>query len=338
MPRATIKDVAKRANVSVATVSRVINGNYNVSPELSEKVMKVIKELDYYPNSVAQSLKKDATYTIGFLVSNISNNYFTSIAKMVEDEIKAHDYNLIVCSTENNKDRELAYLKLLLSKKIDGLILNTTGMNDDYISSISNYLPIVLINRRIDHINFNGDFVDSDNVYGGYALTKNLISLGHRKIGVINGSQIVSTGRERFEGFKKAMAEIGISEDRLNLYRYDGNFDMESGYRGAAKLMESEERPTAVVIMNNEMALGALRYFRSHEINIPDDISVTSYGDIINSDLIYVQLTVVSQNTDFVGKKIADLIVDRISKKNKVSNREIIYAPHMINGTSVKKI
>ncbi len=338
MPRATIKDVAKRANVSVATVSRVINGNYYVRPELREKVMKVIKELDYYPNSVAQSLKKDATYTIGFLVSDISNNYFTSIAKLVEDEIKVDDYNLIVCSTENNKDRELAYLKLLLSKKIDGLILNTTGMNDDYISSISNYLPIVLINRRIDHIDFIGDFVDSDNVYGGYTLTKNLISLGHRKIGVINGSQIVSTGRERFEGFIKAMAEIGINEDRLNLYRYDGNFDMESGYRGAAKLMESEERPTAIVIMNNEMALGALRYFRSHGINIPEDISVTSYGDIINSDLFYVQSTVVSQNTAIMGKKIADLIVERISKKNKVSNREIIYVPQLINGTSVKKI
>ena len=334
----TIKDVARAAGVSLATVSRVINKNYYVSPELESKVSEAITKLGYYPNSVARSLKLTSTNTIGFLVSDISNGYFTTLSKAIEDVIQAKDYNLIVCSTDNKKEKEYAYLKLLLEKKIDGLILNTTGENDDFIASMSDKLPIVLCNRKISRKNFRGDLVDSDNINGAYMLTQHLISMGHRKIGIINGIQKVSTGIERFEGFRKAMREIGIEVKEGYKYRLDEDFGLEGGYQGASKLMSMEDRPTAIIIMNNEMMLGALRYFRANNVSIPETVSIAAYGEIVNADLLYVQPSIVSLNPYVIGKNLAELMIERIENRNDISNREIKYVPQLIPGTGVKKI
>jgi len=331
----TIRDIAKHAGVSIATVSRVINDNYYVSPEIKERVLKTIDELHYYPNSVARSLKNDSTNTIGFLVSDISNTYFTTMAKAVEDVVHKEGYNLIVCSTEDKKERELEYLKLLISKKIDGLILNTTGKNDSFIASLSERMPVVLVNRRINKGNFKGDFIDSDNIQGAYMLVNHLLSLGHRKIGVINGMLSVSTGYERFKGFVKAMAEVGIVVDEKYPYRYDGDFTLESGYQGAAKLMNVSDRPSAIVVMNNVMGLGALRYFKVNGMNVPNDISVAVYGNIDNIELMYVQPTFVTLNAWVIGNKAGEMILERIKNKG-LGNREVIYVPQLIEGNSVK--
>jgi len=333
----TIKDVAKYAGVSIATVSRVINKNYYVSPSIQEKVSNAIKELGYYPNSVARSLKNDSTHTIGFVVSDISNNHYIKIAKALEEVIEHEKYNIIVCSTENKKDREKAYIELLMSRKVDGLIINTTGKNDDFISHISNNVKIILINRKIKNTNFKGDFIDSNNFEGGYSLVSHLLSLGHRKIAVINGDLELSTGWERFEGFKRAMQETGLDVQNDYKYRYDGDFSIESGYQGAAKIMNLSDKPTAVVVMNNSMAIGALRYFKSYQINVPQDISIVSYGNIDNIDLLYVQPSIVTLNTWVIGNKAGEMILDRIKDKS-ISNREVIYTPQLVIGNGVQSI
>lgn len=333
----TIKDVAKYAGVSIATVSRVINKNYYVSPSIEEKVSNAIKELGYYPNSVARSLKNDSTHTIGFVVSDISNNHYIKIAKALEEVIEHEKYNIIVCSTENKKDREKAYIELLMSKKVDGLIINTTGKNDDFISHISNNVKIVLINRKIKGTNFKGDFIDSNNFEGGYSLVSHISSLGHRKIAVINGDLELSTGWERFEGFKRAMQETGLDVQNDYKYRYDGDFSIESGYQGAAKIMNLSDKPTAVVVMNNSMAIGALRYFKSYQINVPQDISIVSYGNIDNIDLLYVQPSIVTLNAWVIGNKAGEMILDRIKDKS-ISNREVIYTPQLVIGNGVQSI
>lgn len=337
MGNSTIKDVAKHAGVSIATVSRVINQNYYVSPEIQEKVSQSIKELNYYPNSVARSLKSDVTYTIGFIVSDISNNYFTSMAKAIEDVLNIKEYNIIVCSTENLKDKELQYLKLLIGKKIDGLILNTTGKNDEFITKLSQSLPIVLINRKIHNNGFSGDFVDSNNFEGGYMLTNHLILAGHRKIAIINGDLSVSTGWERFQGFRRAMLEIGIDPEKDKNYRYDGDFTIDSGYQGAAQIYGIADKPTAVIVMNNVMALGALKYFRKHDINIPQDISVASYGDIENIELMYIQPSTVTLNAWMIGNKAGEMLLERVKEKS-INKREIIYMPQLVVGKGVKEI
>jgi len=333
----TIKDVAKHAGVSIATVSRVINNNYYVSPEIEKRVLKAIKELNYYPNSIARSLKNDTTFTIGFIVSDISNDYFTSMTKAIEDVINKENYNMIVCSTDNKKEKELRYLKLLISRKVDGLILNTTGRNDDFISKLSNDLPVILVNRKVQDSAFRGDFIDSNNFEGAYTLTEHLLSSGHRKIAVINGDLSVSTGKERFEGFKKAMLQAGIEVGDDYVYRYDGDFTMESGYQGAAELLKLTDPPTAVVVMNNAMALGALKYFRVNKIKVPEDVSIASYGDIDNVELMYVQPSTVTLNARTIGRKAGEMLLERI-KDRSIVNREVIYTPQLIVGNGVRRL
>jgi LacI family transcriptional regulator len=333
----TIKDVAKHAEVSIATVSRVINKNYYVSPETSEKVLQAINKLNYYPNSVARSLKSNSTLTIGFLVSDISNGYFISVIRAVEDIVSKENYNIIVCSTSDKKEEELVYLKLLMSKQVDGMVINTSSKNDDFIASLSKQMPIVLLNRKISQSDFKGDLIDSDNIQGAYALTAHLLSLGHRKIGVINGNLGVSTGSERFIGFKKAMLEAGIGVGENYPYRYDGDFTMESGTAGAAKLMTAQDRPTAILAMNNAMTIGAIKYFRGNGIDVPGDASIACYGNIDNVELMYVQPSIVTLNPVTIGHKIGEFILERISD-DKLNNREFFYNPQLVPGNGVKQL
>lgn len=337
MTTVTIKDVAKHAEVSIATVSRVINKNYYVSPETSEKVLQAIDKLNYYPNSVARSLKNNSTLTVGFLVSDISNNYFISVARAVEDIISKENYNIIVCSTKDKKDEELVYLKLLMSKQVDGLIINTSGKNDEFITSLSKRMPIVLLNRQINRDDFRGDFIDSDNVQGVYTLTSHLLSLGHHRIAVINGNLNVSTGVERFMGFRKAMLEAGIEVNNDYRYRYDGDFTMESGYLGASKLMEPKDRPTAILGMNNVMTVGALKYLRLNGFLVPDEISVACYGNIDNIELMYIQPSIVTMNPLIIGRQIGEFMLERI-KNDKLANRKFNYSPQLVPGNAVKPI
>lgn len=341
MENVTIKDVAAMANVSIATVSRVLNKNYFVSPKLEKRVKDAIDSLGYYPNSVARSLKIHSTMTIGFLVSDISNNFYTSVSRAVEDCIRQHNFHLLVCSTDHNKDREHEYLQLLLEKKVDGIIINTTGYNDEFISSISERVPIALLSRRIMTASFTGDLVDSDNIRGSFDLTSYLISLGHTKIGFVNGPMHVSSAIERFEGFQRAMAKIGIDADHRYLYFYDGNFSLNGGYQGTKTLMDMTVPPTAIIYSNNEMASGGLRYCLSNNIDVPGDVSIASYDRIVNDDLLYVHPSYVTMDPAMIGKKLSEYIVDRIQHKNDLSsiaNREIRYHAKLVPGNGSRKI
>lgn len=334
----TIKDVALRANVSIATVSRVINHAGTVKPELEARVRQAIQELNYSPNIVARSLKTSNTSTIAYLVSNISDPFFITIAKGIEDYVKDFGYNLIVCSIDHSQEREISYLQLLKEKKIDGLILNTTGYNDETIGELSQYIPIVLSNRRINSALFNGDFVDSDNIGGTFELTKYLISLGHTKIGIINGPSHLSTAYERYRGFCRAMSTIGIQIDETYPYQYEGFFDSESGYAGAKVLWEREDPPTAIVSMSSEITLGALLYFNENHISIPDDLSIVCFGDIRNKEILYVNPTVASTNLIGIGIKMGELLLERIQSTEPISNREICFTTQINYGNSVKAL
>jgi LacI family transcriptional regulator len=336
MRNITIKDIAKHAKVSSATVSRVLNKNYYVSPKLTDRVLKVVKEFNYFPNSIARSLKTTMTYTIGLIVSDITNNFFTEVAKEIGRVIIKKNYNLIVCSTESKEGEERKYLELLLGKKIDGLILNTMEENVDFVCEISKRIPIVLLNRKIyNNKPFKGDFIGTDCIGGSYILTRHLLEYGHRKIGIINGPLGVSTGRERYEGFIKAMREYDIQVNDDYPYRYDGNFITLSGYMGMSKLMNLPTLPTVVIAMNNNMLVGALKYCKEYELKIPEDISICSFGNINNIDLLYVKPTIIEENPTKIGKDCAKMILERIKKKNFLSNRMKIYQPKLVTGNTV---
>ncbi len=314
----------------------MINHTGTVKPELESRVQQAILDLNYSPNIVARSLKTSNTSTIAFLVSNISDPFFTTIARGIEDYIKDFGYNLIVCSIDHSKEKEVAYLQLLKEKKVDGLILNTTGYNDELISEISQYTPIVLSNRRINSAFFNGDFVDSDNIGGITALTKHLISSGHKKIGIINGPSHLSTASERYRAFHNVMKTTGITVDASYPYLYEGLFNCESGFNGAKTLMELEDPPSAIVLMSSEITLGALQYFAAHKISVPNDVSIVCFGDIQNRDILYVTPTIASTNLIGMGIKMGELLLERIQAKDPVSNREICFTTQIYYGNSVK--
>jgi LacI family transcriptional regulator len=321
------------AGVSIATVSRVINDNYYVSRLIRERVLEAIEKLDYHPNYAARSLKGASSLTVGFLVSDISNSYFNIMAKAIEVAIRVGNYNLLVCSTENERERELSFIKTLVGKRIDGLIINTTGLNDGLIAEVSRRLPVALVHRRLRSRGYRGDFVDSDNRRGGYLLTRHLLDHGHRRIGVINGLLSVSSGRERFEGFSEAMKEFDIPVGKSYPYAFPGDFTDQSGYDGLNRLWQSADRPTAIVVMNNVMAVGSLRYALEHGIEIPGELSLTAFGNIVNRDIFYVHPTVVSLDPIWMGTTVGALILERIQAPD-LPNRESIFKPELVPGNS----
>lgn len=332
--RITIKDVALASNVSIATVSRVLNGDPNVNVQIKENVLEAIDRLGYIPNVSARSLKLHTSGTIGFITSDISNGYHIAMARAMEDVIKKEDYNLIVCSTENKKEDEFNYLKLLLSKNVDALVINTSGFNDDYILKLNKQIPMVLLNRRLNSPGFHGDFVDCNNELGMFLLTKELIFQGHRDILIIEGARNLSNSKERFEGFYKAMYQVGIDVKQDYSYRYEGDYSLESGYQAIDYMLQMEKRPTAILSCNNMMTIGALLALKANHINVPLDVSIAGFNGIEHLDLMTVRPLVADFDAYSIGRAAGKAILERI-KDNKIENREYIFSPELIQGNSL---
>ncbi len=333
--KVTIKDVARAAGVSIATVSRVLNKNYFVSPDIEDKVRSAVAATGYYPDSIARSLKNNRSLLIGFVVSDIANRYFVNMAKAIMEVIRARNFNLIVCSTQMDRKKEQDYLETLVSLKISGIIVNATGENDELIASISRHTPVTLIHRRTRSAGFLGDFVDSDNARGAYELARHILSRGHRKVGIILGYLSISTARERLDGIRRAFGEAGVPFDEDDIFY--GDFTEECGYLGAEALMTRPDRPTVILAMNNAVILGALRYLRLHDIRVPEDVSVGSFGTIENIELMYVRPTLVTQNSWSIGTKAAELILERLHHKH-MANREAIFHSELQPGNSIRTL
>ena len=335
MSNITMKDIAQHAGVSVATVSRVINKDPSVKSQNVEKVMQAIKKYDFVPNSVARSLKCSRSKTIGFLVSDIANYHFVSMAKVIETAARKRGYDMLICSTDENKTQELGHLQRFLSNQVDGIILNTTNQNNEYIAQLSHQIPIVLIDRKISSPAFKGDFVGSDNYSSILQMTQYLLKIGHRRIGIINSELAVNTGEERMAGFVQAMELAGITIDKNYPYQHESPlFNFEGGYDGAQKLMALSPPPTALIVTNNMMALGALSYLKSQNIKIPEKISFFSYGNISNSELFFLDLSYAVLNPYSMGKRAAEFILSRIEHPE-MSNREAIFESQLSIGNSI---
>lgn len=331
----TIRDVARHAGVSTATVSRVINHIPNVKPETVEKVNEAIKACNFVPNFVARNLKSEQSRTVGFLVPDISNTYFTVMAKTLEAKLQEAGYDLLICSTDDVPAQEAHYLKQMLSNQVIGMILDTTGKNNSMIEDISQRVPFVLIERNIDSVQYHGDFVGANNYNGCYELTICLLEKGHRKIGVINGNLEVSTGRERYQGFADAMNSYGISVNEEYPYVYDANSFLENaGYEGAQYLMKLSEPPSAIIVMNNTLSIGALKYLKRQGIRIPEDVSVMCYGNIENSELFFVEPAYTTLNPRTIAEKIFQYILTRIENPE-LNNRETFFESRLYLGGSV---
>lgn len=330
----TISDVAKVANVSASTVSRVLNNTSYVGAKTRERVEKAIEQLEFIPDADAQSLKTNSTHTIGLLVPDISNIFHSTMARVIEDIVNEKNYMLLLCSTNEDRNRELAYLKMFLSKKVDALILNPTGYNEHLIYEISEKIPTILVNRRIFYPNFKYDFFDIDGYQGSYLLTKQLLKFGHRKIFVIHGPRNLSNAQSRLNGFRVAMKEAGIIVDENYPFMFNGRFSCQGGIDAIHYLCSLSELPTAILSQSNLSTQGVLKALRQKNITVPDDISLVSHDELSNWESLMVRPTYVDFHVSDIAEKIGHRILDRLDNPD-IPPQEFIYSPQIVPGNSV---
>lgn len=325
MGNVTIKDVARESGVSTASISRVLNESGYVSNETKARVLAAVKKLNYQPNAIARSLKQDKTNTIGVVVPDIANPYFMKIAKAIEDTVSNNGYNLIFCSFDENPGKERELLAVMYEKRVDAIVLATSGESEDIVASSG--IPIVLLDRKMKIESQQLDYVIEDNIQAAYCLTKTLLEQGHRRIGVVNGSLKVSTGWERYEGYKRALQEYGLKED-LQL-AYKGNFAQLDGCRAVDYFLSLGEKPTAILSFNNTMSFGVILELRRRGYNIPEDMVVASYGEVEAAQLLHnPQMIYVKQEPYEMGLKVGEIILHRLQKRRKIIQETLIPQIH----------
>jgi LacI family transcriptional regulator len=314
----TIKDIARRAGVSTATVSNVINGTRYVSPELHERVTSAVLELDYRPNAVAKSLRKKRTSTIGLIVPDNSNPFFAEVAKGVEDAGYESGVSVILCNSDGSFDRECRYLQVLADKQVDGVIFIATTPQVDHLAGIVGpELPMVVFYRESPGARFDSLVVD--NLGGGYLATRHLIDLGHRQIACVSPASVNSPSALRVSGYRQAMLEAGLEIEESLIYRGDNRFA--SGRDGADRLIESGRPFTAVLACNDVMAIGAIREFQHRGFCVPNDISVVGFDGIALGQFMTPALTTIVQPRYDAGRRAFELLSQRIHREYEGESR-----------------
>ncbi len=333
---ATIEDVAEKAGVSKSTVSHVINETRYVSPELTEKVKEAMDELNYHsPNAIARGLKTQKTFTIGLIVSDITNMFSPYLARGLEGIASEQGYNVIVSNTDELLDKEQKLIDSLIEQRVDGVVIAPTGKDDDKINLLREQdIPFVFLDRNVPSI--EADFVTSNNEEGAYKATKYLLENGHERIGAILGPECITTSRSRFEGYKKALEESGINIDQNLLVR--GNYKLKGGQEGAEELLDLKPPPTALFSMNLMSNLGALKAIKNVGLKCPDDISMVGFDDAPWIDTLHPPLTIVSQNPYEMGYKAGQLLFERLNDNGEDQYKTLKLDTELIVRDSVKAI
>jgi LacI family transcriptional regulator len=306
----TMIDVARSAGVSIATVSAFINGTSNVSAELTRRIEAAISEIGYERNAIARSLKTGATRTVGLMVADIRNPFFTDVVASIQKVLNRAGYAVMLCSNEEDTAMQDEQIKLMLDRMVDGLIIAPAG-EDEIMKRLvkSTRKPVVLLDRTCDELDI--DAVVLDNAQAVSDATNYLLGLGHRRIGYLSGSSGKSTGRDRLVGYRNALAAAGIAYEP-GLVR-EGNFREADGYRAAMELLTAPERPTALFSANNLMVIGAMRAIRDMGLECPADISVASMDDFPWADVFSPRLTTVAQPVEAIGEQAARLLLERLN-------------------------
>ncbi|MGH9664305.1 MAG: LacI family DNA-binding transcriptional regulator [Bryobacteraceae bacterium] len=318
----TIKEVARRARVSVGTVSNVLGDRVPVSSRLRERVLAVVRDLDYHPNHVARSLKMRQTKMLGMVISDITNPFFPLLVRGAEDAAWKHHYMLITFNSDDQLEREKLVLSVLRTRRVDGILLVPAVSEGDHShvrAAVDSGIPVVGLDRAIR--GFPMDMVMVDNVAGARECVRHLISRGHRRIGALIGRIELQTGRDRLQGYKEALAEAGIPvEDDLVV---TSGFRIESSYPAAKGLLE-QARPTAVFTANAMIALALFRAVYELGLRCPEDIAIATFDDPPFSDAIRPQLTAVAQPTYQLGYQGAELLIRRIQEPMRKRTRLLL--------------
>ncbi len=322
-----IRDVAKKAGVAPITVSRCINDSGYCSPETRVRIEAAISELGFVPNRLASGLRSKRTNTIALIVTDITNPFFTTIARAVEDTAGEAGYTVIFSNTDEDPLKEKKYIQMLLEQRVGGIILVPAQSTPDSAAFIKQHeTPIVVLDRRID--NFEADIVRCDSEVGAFQLMNMLISLGHRDIAIISGPKGVSTSDDRVEGCRRAISEA--NEKNLNVRIVNGSFTQQSGYDMTIQVMAKNPRPSAIFAANNFIAIGALKALQSVNIRVPEDVAIVAFDDLPPALITFPFLTVAAQPAYEMGKKAAEILLSRLSSENAGTYQEIVLPAEII--------
>lgn len=308
----TMKDIAERAGVSVATVSRVLNNTKPVSSELKNKVLDVVKETGYKPNALARSLIKQRTGTIGVIIPDVDNETFADLIKGIELITDKNDYVILVTNTMGEVKKELEMFNLFEEKRLDGIIFSGVSLTDKHIDYFEKYkIPTVIVGQTFDKLNFPS--VTIDNFQAAFDITQYLINLGHDRIGMIRGPLYdIQAGKERLLGYKTALREN--NKDVHKEYITQGDFTITGGYRSMGYIWSNGVKPTAIFSASDKMAIGALNYCLDHGLKVPEDVSIAGFDDMELATAVRPTLTTIHQDQVQKGIKTAEILLDLIEK------------------------
>lgn len=335
---ATLKSIADQLNISISTVSRALTGqseHYRISKKTTQLILETAKKLDYEPNQLARGLRLKKTNTIGIIVPDITNPFFSKIIRWIENSARENGISILISDSNDETELEKISVDIFTRRKIDGLIISPVGEESSHLIKARNKnIPIVLIDR-----NFNGldlPFVGSDNYNGTKEAVRYLIANGHRRIGFLQGLTDSSVNQDRVKGYVQALKENGIPfEPDLVV---GNSFGEESGYMGSKLLLNTSKNITAIFAASNLIALGAIRAIREEKLKIPEDISIISFDDQTYAEFIATPLTTVAQQSRVIGQIAYKTLGDMIYLKEDKKNTQIQLSTKLIIRDSVKKI
>ncbi|MFC0472678.1 LacI family DNA-binding transcriptional regulator [Halalkalibacter kiskunsagensis] len=319
---ATIADVAKLAGLSRATVSRVINNHPYVTDKKKQLVYQAMKELEYYPNSSAQRLRKQKTDTIAVLVPNLTNPFFPFLIEGMEMIAVENHLQLLICQTQQDKDKELTFLNLLKTKQVDGLIFTAIKNDLETIASYQECGPIILCNEYQSEAKI--PIIRLDQYKGSYMGTRFLIEKGHRNIAYCGGAE-GELGADRQKGFMDAMKESRLEVDSKSMFRYPPSID--SGKKVLREILAMENKPTAIFAGSDEVAAGIVKEAKSFKLRIPEDIAVMGFDDLPIAELVEPSLTTIRQPVKGIGKKTMEIMISMLANPSTNIENQVYELP-----------
>jgi DNA-binding LacI/PurR family transcriptional regulator len=326
-----MEDIARRAGVSISTVSRVINQSVPVDPETEARVRAAIEDLRYRPNLLARSFRRRVTHTIGLLVPDNSNPYFAELSRVIEDVGFDFRYNVILCNSDLSETKQTKYIDVLLDKRVDGMILTSTGLISretgiDAVARIHDaQVPCVVIDRDLGE--YPVDQILVDNNEGGWLAGTHLLRLGHRRMVCMVGPNDLTPSAGRIAGFRKALAEAGI--DLVDDLLVKGNGRHDGGVAAVEELLRRDTRFTAIFAFNDVMAAGAIGALQRAGLRVPQDVSVIGFDDIPLASAMYPSITTIAQPIAEMGRLGVELLLGRIQHPDAPFER-VVLPTHLI--------
>jgi LacI family transcriptional regulator len=323
----TIRDVAKRAGVSTMTVSRVLNNSGYVSSDARQRIEAAITELGYVPNSLARSLRSKRTRSLALILTDVTNPFFTTMARGVEDAASHHGFNLILCNTDESEDKQTRYITVLLEKRVDGVLLVPARSRPEAVHRLLRQgVPVVLLDRSITDTPV--DVVRGDSEQGAFDATRYLLDLGHTRIAILSGPDGVSTADDRVAGYRRAMTEVGITD--IGAWVFRGEFSATGGQRMALAALTLPARPTALIAANNFIAAGAYRAVREAGLEVPGNLAMIAFDDVPTALAVEPFMTVMDQPVYEMGQRAAEVLFARISGLASPERQEIVLPMRLI--------